>query len=127
MIDAGLVNAVYDDWPNFGHDVPRKLRFTQPGPGGPERGDRFGFALTSTGGSAAAVAVGSPGEDINAARVVADIGSISWLWGSTDFQSEGGGGLWSPGIWHTQNTLGGGSSSEAGDHFGGALASSGLH
>jgi hypothetical protein len=83
---------VYDDWPFFGLPNPRHLQLSQPGPGGgPEAGDRYGFALTSTGGSLANVAVGAPGEDVNtAAGRVNGAGAVSVLVGTPDFQGEGG-------------------------------------
>ena len=128
VVDAGVVNVVYNDWPFFGHTTPRRLQFTQPGPGaGPEPGDRYGSALTSTGGSLATVAVGAPGEDVNTtAGVIADAGAVSVLLGSPDFQGEGGGGLVSvPGLLN-QNSPGVASSAEPGDSFGDALATLGL-
>jgi FG-GAP repeat len=128
MVDAGVVNVVYNDWPFFGHTTPRRLQFTQPGPGaGPEPGDRFGSALTSTAGSLANVAVGAPGEDVNTgAGVIADAGAVSVLVGTPDFQGEGGGGLVSvPGLLN-QNSPDVASSAEPGDLFGDALATRGL-
>jgi hypothetical protein len=128
VVDAGVVNVVYNDWPFFGHTTPRRLQFAQAGPGaGPEPGDRYGSALTSTGGSLATVAVGAPGEDVNTtAGVIADAGAVSVLLGSPDFQGEGGGGLVSvPGL-RNQNSPGVASSAEPGDIFGDALATLGL-
>ena len=128
VVDAGVVNVVYNDWPFFGHTTPRTLQFAQAGPGaGPERGDRYGSALTSTGGSLATVAVGAPGEDVNTtAGQVADAGAVSVLVGTPDFQGEGGGGLVSVLGLLNQNSLGVASSAEPGDIFGDALATEGL-
>jgi FG-GAP repeat len=128
VVDAGVVNVVYNDWPFFDHTTPRRLQFTQPGPGaGPERGDRYGSALTSTGGSLATVAVGAPGEDVNTtAGVIADAGAVSVLLGTPDFQGEGGGGVVSvPGLLN-QNSPDVASSAEPGDIFGDGLATLGL-
>ncbi|MGH3659756.1 MAG: hypothetical protein ACRDUA_24185, partial [Micromonosporaceae bacterium] len=121
VVDAGVVNAAYDGWPSTGgYDV----RFLQ---GRPERGDRYGFGLTSSGDSPAVVVVGAPGEDINTAtRTVADVGAISWLRGTVDSEGEpDDGGLVGDGASYTQNNFGG-SSAQSGDFFGDALATSGL-
>ena len=128
VVDAGLVNAVYDDWPFFGHEAPRQLRFTQAGLGSSaEQGDKYGFALTSTGDSLAHVVVGSPGEDINTGTgAIADAGAFSWLCGTLDFDGEGYGGLVYCSGLLTQNSSGVGSSAEAGDVLGDALATSDL-
>jgi FG-GAP repeat len=128
LVDAGVVDVVYNDWPFFGHPNPRHLQLTQAGPGaGPEPGDRYGFALTSTGGSLATVAVGAPGEDVDtAAGRVVGAGAVSVLVGTPDFQGEGGRGLVGlPGLLY-QNSPGVGSSAEPGDLFGDALATLGI-
>ena len=122
VIDAGVVNAAYDGRPGIGG---YGVRFIQ---GRPERGDRYGFALSSSGDSPAVVVVGAPGEDINtAARTVADVGAISWLSGTVDTEddTDDGGLVGDRASSTTQNNLGG-SSAESGDFFGDALATSGL-
>jgi hypothetical protein len=130
--DAGVVNVVYDDWPLFPEVTPRKAQFTQAGPGaGPEAGDRYGFALTSSGGSPlpgdlANVAVGAPGEDVStAAGRMAGVGTVSVLVGTASFEGQGGGLVGPPGLLY-QNTPGVASSAEPGDLFGDALATQGL-
>ncbi len=132
VVDAGVVNVVYDDWPFFDQTTPRRLQFTQAGPGaGPERGDRYGSALTSSGGSPdprvlANVAVGAPGEDVNTpAGRVAGAGAVSVLHGTLSFEGAGGGLVAVPGLLY-QDSPGIASSAEPGDLFGGALASQGL-
>jgi len=124
LVDAGVVDAVYGSFP----EQPRQLQFTQPGQGaGAEPGDRFGFALTSTGNSLASVMIGAPGEDVNTSTgLVRDAGAVSFLHGTRDFQGEGGGGLVSSQILLYQNTPGVPGTAEPGDLFGAALATSAL-
>jgi hypothetical protein len=119
IVDAGLVNVVYNDWPNFF----RNSRITQASP---EQGDRYGFSLSSTNKSAfglATVAVGVPGEDINTASgVVADVGAVSVLVGTQDDPDGANRGLVGDPRLIYQNSPGVPSSAEPGDSFGDALA-----
>jgi hypothetical protein len=84
-------------------------------PGTAEDGDRFGDALAVgdfDGDGADDLAIGSPGEDLNA---VSNAGSVTVLYGAFDGLDPGTGELW------TQNTAGVPDDNEADDSFGASL------
>jgi len=110
--DAGAVSALYYQYYPRGDDYRLLGRiFTQLG-SAPERGDVFGYALTTgdfnhDGGTD--LVAGAPEEDVGA---VVDAGAVSVLNGLTR----------AGGQFLTQDSPGVGSSAEPGDFFGAALA-----
>jgi hypothetical protein len=119
--DAGAVNVIYGGphglsaagnqlWQQNSHAIGDDS----------EAGDEFGFAL-ATGdlgrGGQADLAVGAPGEDVNAAS---DAGAVNVIYGGQHGLSAAGSQVWS------QDSRGIADVSEVGDGFGSALAAANL-
>jgi F5/8 type C domain/6-bladed beta-propeller/FG-GAP repeat/NHL repeat len=124
MSDSGAVNVIYGSSGGLSATALSPINgradqiLTQSITGGLEAGDVFGYAL-ATGDfnrdGFSDLAIGVPGEDIG--TTMANAGAVNVIYGSSMGLSAAGNQIW------TQNTPDIEGNAEAGDRFGGALAS----
>ena len=122
--DSGAVNVIYGSSGGLSATPLSPINgrndqiWTQSIIGGVEQGDVFGYALTTgdfNKDGFSDLAIGVPGEDIG--TTIPDAGAVNVLYGSSTGLTTTGNQIW------TQNSPDIEGNAEAGDRFGGALAS----